>query len=189
MSATGGADAPWSVELEQVVWHHRALRWLEHEAELLDAHRYRDWLGLLDPSIRYVVPTTVTLDRKGVAGGRPPLGGMAHLDEDLYSLEKRVERLEGSHAWTEDPPSRTRRFVTNVRAEHLLTGDPQRDEVAVRSNLLLYRSRGDDREAELVSCERTDLLRSEHGHRWLLVRRSVVLDDAVVRTQNLALPL
>jgi len=44
-----------------------------------------------------------------------PLGEMTHFDEDRYSLEKRVERLEGDHAWTEDPPSRARRFVTNVR--------------------------------------------------------------------------
>ena len=40
---------------------------------------------------------------------------MAHFDEDRYSLEKRVERLDGDHAWTEDPPSRTRHFVTNVQ--------------------------------------------------------------------------
>ena len=40
---------------------------------------------------------------------------MAHFDEDRYALDKRVERLLTEHAWTEDPPSRTRHLVTNVR--------------------------------------------------------------------------
>ena len=43
------------------------------------------------------------------------LDDMDHIDEDRYSLDKRVERFETEHAWTEDPPSRTRHYVTNVR--------------------------------------------------------------------------
>ena len=106
---------------------------------------------------------------------------MDHFDEDRYSLEKRLERLEGDHAWTEDPPSRTRRFVTNVRVSPV-----EGVEVEVRSYVLLYRSRGDDRAAEVLSVERTDRLRRD-GESWQLVRRELVVDDAVLRTQNLAL--
>ena len=71
-----------------------------------------------------------------------------------------------SHAWTEDPPSRTRRFVTNVR----VTAPVMDDEVVARSYLLIYRSRGDVRPADLLSAERTDRLRRER--RRLVAGRS-----------------
>jgi phthalate 3,4-dioxygenase beta subunit len=109
---------------------------------------------------------------------------MGHFDEDMYALRKRVQRLATDHAWTEDPPSRTRHFVTNVRTfsgETLLTtGD-----LRVESALLLFRSRGDTREASLISAGRTDLLRATaDGLR--LARREITVDESVLRTQNLA---
>jgi phthalate 3,4-dioxygenase beta subunit len=157
--------------------HHDVVAWLDWEAELLDAYRLREWLDLLAPDVRYRMPVTVTSAR----GGNDARPQMAHFDEDRYSLEKRVERLEGNHAWTEDPPSRTRRFVTNVRVQ------PRRDPAVLtaRSYLLLYRSRGDDRPAELLSASRTDELRKQDGD-WRLAVRDIVVDDAVLRTQNLA---
>jgi phthalate 3,4-dioxygenase subunit beta len=166
--------------------------WLAWEAELLDAGRYREWLGLLADDVRYRMPVSVTRDRHG--GEQDPgamhrdmgamhhdMGAMHHFDEDRYSLEKRVERLEGGHAWTEDPPSRTRRFVTNVR----VVSDAASGDVEVRSYLLLYRSRGDLHPASVLSAERVDGLRRIDGG-WLLAHRDIVLDDAVVRMQNLA---
>ena len=50
----------------------------------------------------------------------------------------------------------------------------------------MYRSRGDDRPAELLSAERTDRLRRVPGG-WVLVRREIAVDDSVLRMQNLAL--
>ena len=108
----------------------------------LDGRRFREWLSLLADDVRYRMPVTVTAMRRT---DHVPLGAMAHFDEDRYSLEKRVERLEGDHAWTEDPPSRARRFVTNVQVAPIDGGD----DVEARSSLLLYRSRGDDRPADV----------------------------------------
>jgi phthalate 3,4-dioxygenase beta subunit len=156
--------------------HFEVACWLDREAELLDEQRFDEWLALLTDDVRYILPTTVTLDR----GSGAALGAMAHFDEDRYSLGQRVERLLGAHAWTEDPPSRTRRFVTNVRVSE------DGSMFSARSYLLLYRSRGDDRPADLVSAERRDLLRRVDGE-LRLARRDVVVDDAVLRTQNLAL--
>ena len=91
--------------------HHDVSCSSAEEAELLDATATTTGSTLLTDDVRYRMPVPVHR-----AGGRPTvLGAMDHFDEDLYSLRKRVERLEGNHAWTEDPPSRTRRFVTNVR--------------------------------------------------------------------------
>ncbi len=112
--------------------------------------------------------------------GFDSLADMGHFDEDMYALHKRVQRLATDHAWTEDPPSRTRHFVTNVR-----TFRHQAGELRVESALLLFRSRGDTREADLVSAGRTDLLR-ETGDGLRLARREIMVDESVLRTQNLA---
>jgi 3-phenylpropionate/cinnamic acid dioxygenase small subunit len=172
--------------------HYDVAGWLDWEAELLDAHRYRDWLSLLAEDVTYRMPVTTTVGR-GDSRSQPV---MDHWDEDLYSLTKRVERLESEHAWTEDPPSRTRRFVTNVR----VAGGSEAGEVEVRSYVLLFRSRGDQRPADLVSVERHDVLRGGDGDGdghsgrspssdgdWQLLRRLITIDESVLRTQNLAL--
>ena len=158
--------------------HRDVEAWLLWEAELLDGRRFRDWLSLVADDVAYVMPVTVTRSRGTAPGGND----MDHLNEDRYALEKRVERLEGDHAWTEDPPSRARRFVSNIRVAPGATND----EVVARSYVLMYRSRGDDRPAELLSAERTDRLRRVPGG-WILVRREIAVDDSVLRMQNLAL--
>ena len=117
-----------------------------------------------------------------VRTGYDELSDMAHFDEDRYALEKRVNRLLTEHVWTEDPPSRTRHLVTNVRT-FPADGDAL---VRVESTVLLFRSRGDDREAEYVCAGRRDRLRRVDGD-LRLCRREVTVDEAVLRTQNLAI--
>lgn len=148
------------------------------EAELLDNRRHAQWLDLLTEDIVYKMPVRVTaantLDDS-------LMDDMDHFDEDRYSLEKRVSRFETEHAWTEDPPSRTRRFVTNVRAYPTdIEG-----ELEVLSSLLLFRSRGDAHEPSLVSAGRRDVLRRVAGA-LKLARRDLAVDESVLRTQNLA---
>jgi phthalate 3,4-dioxygenase beta subunit len=154
--------------------HQAAHQFLVEEAALLDAADYPGWLDLLTDDIRYVMPVRVTTAR-----GAPVSNGMGHFDEDLYALRKRVQRLATDHAWTEDPPSRTRHFVTNVRVFR------HDDGLEVESALLLFRSRGDTRDADLLSAGRTDLLR-ETATGLKLARREITADEAVIRTQNLA---
>jgi phthalate 3,4-dioxygenase beta subunit len=157
--------------------HFRVQQWLVHEAELLDDRRYRDWLALLTDDVVYRMPVRVT---SAHSLDDSTLEDMDHFDEDRYSLGKRVERFETEHAWTEDPPSRTRHYVTNVRVS-----DADGDELIAKSYLLLFRSRGDVREPDLVSAERTDVLRQVDGE-LRLARRDVLVDESVLRTQNLA---
>jgi phthalate 3,4-dioxygenase subunit beta len=157
--------------------HQAAHQFLVEEAVLLDAGDYAGWLGLLCEDIRYVMPVRVTTAR---GAGFDSLADMGHFDEDMYALRKRVQRLATDHAWAEDPPSRTRHFVTNVR-----TFLEQPGEFRVESALLLFRSRGDTREPDLLSAGRTDLLR-ETGDGLRLARREITVDEAVLRTQNLA---
>ena len=157
--------------------HQAAHQFLVEEAALLDAADYPGWLALLTEDIRYLMPVRVTTARGAPASTQP---GMGHFDEDMYALRKRVQRLATDHAWTEDPPSRTRHFVTNIRTFRTTPG-----ELRVESALLLFRSRGDTREADLISAGRTDLLRETAGG-LKLARREITVDEAVLRTQNLA---
>ncbi len=157
--------------------HLEAHQFLVDEAYLLDAQDYEAWLDTLTDDIRYVMPVRVTTAR---GAGFDTSPGMAHFDEDKYSLTQRVARFATEHAWTEDPPSRLRHFITNVRTfveddTHLL----------VESAELLFRSRGDVNESALVSCGREDLLR-RCGDRWKLARRNIFVDESVLRMQNLA---
>jgi 3-phenylpropionate/cinnamic acid dioxygenase small subunit len=157
--------------------HLAAHQFLVEEAALLDAGDYAGWLSLLCEDIRYLMPVRVTTAR---GTGFDSLADMAHFDEDMYALRKRVQRLATDHAWAEDPPSRTRHLVTNIRT---FTGGP--GGLRVESALLLFRSRGDTRAADLLSAGRTDLLR-ETSYGLRLARREITVDESVLRTQNLA---
>jgi phthalate 3,4-dioxygenase subunit beta len=157
--------------------HQAAHQFLVEEAALLDAADYAGWLELLCEDIRYVMPVRVTTAR---GAGFDALTDMGHFDENLYALRKRVQRLATDHAWTEDPPSRTRHFVSNVR-----TFRHGEAELRVESSLLLFRSRGDTRPPDLLSAGRADILR-ETGDGYRLARREIVVDESVLRTQNLA---
>lgn len=149
------------------------------ETYLLDSQTYSEWLELLTEDIHYIMPVRVTT---ALGAGYSTSPGMAHWDEDKYSLSRRVARFETEHAWTEDPPSRLRHFLANVRT--FATDDPRH--LIVESAVLLFRSRGDVNEAAYVSAGREDLLRDEGGV-WKLARRSITVDESVLRIQNLAI--
>lgn len=158
--------------------HLQAHHWLVEEAYILDAQNYEEWLDLLAEDIHYIMPVRVTT---ATSAGYDSAPGMAHFDENKYSLSRRVARFLTEHAWTEDPPSRLRHYVTNVRT----FATDRADELIVDSAVLLYRSRGDVREPAMISAGREDLLRRT-GSGWRLARRTVLVDDSVLRTQNLA---
>lgn len=174
--ATTTHDARTTVERQ-----HAVEQFLFREAELLDTWRLRDWLGMLTDDVTYRVPIRIHKE-VGDTGDRVT-GVMAdsfHLDESRTSLEMRVERIETGFAWAEEPPTRTRHLVGNVRV-----GDEDDRGLAVRSNLLLYHTRWDRPEYTVLSAERHDLLRQD-GDRWLLAHRWAVLDNTVVPTLNLS---
>jgi 3-phenylpropionate/cinnamic acid dioxygenase small subunit len=158
--------------------HFRAQEFMVREAELLDNRRYRDWLALLTDDVIYRMPVRVTAAHSLEDS---VLHDMHHFDEDHYSLEKRVERFETEHAFTEDPPSRTRHFVTNLRTR-LGAAD---GELVAQTYVLVFRSRLDVREPSWLAGERTDVLRVADGE-LRLAHREILVDESVLRTQNLA---
>jgi phthalate 3,4-dioxygenase subunit beta len=159
--------------------HLQAHRWLVDEAWLLDAQDYTAWLETLTDDIHYLMPVRVTT---ALGAGFDTSPGMAHFDENKYSLSRRVARFLTEHAWTEDPPSRLRHHLSNVRT--FATTDTKH--LVVESATLLFRNRGDVHPGSLVSAGREDLLRNT-ADGWKLARRTILVDESVIRMQNLAI--
>lgn len=147
------------------------------EAGLLDTNRFPEWMELLAEDLQYEVPIRLTRERTARDLEFSPTG--YHMLETRGSLQTRVNRLLTEHAWAEDPPSRTTRFVTNVRLAAL-----DGESASVDSNLLLYRSQGDRVEYDLLVGTRSDVLRRVNGD-WKLARRRVLLAHTTLGTANL----
>lgn len=146
------------------------------EAALLDDGRFAEWLELFTDDVTYTAPLRVT--RK--SGNPDVVEEMTWYDDNRHSLGLRVERLATDVAWSEDPRSMTRRFVTNLRIT------PVGDEYQAMSNLLVFRSRGDQGSYDLIGCERTDRLRRSGGELRICARR-VLIDQASLGTKNLGI--
>jgi|HubBroStandDraft_4_1064222.scaffolds.fasta_scaffold452062_2 ethylbenzene dioxygenase beta subunit len=158
-------------------------RWLYREAELLDGGREREWLEtMVSRDISYQMPIRQTTAR---AAGRGFAGGGFHLNEDYASLQTRVRRNESPSAWTEDPPPRTRRFVTNIQVAQDANPSGQAGRIRVRSNLLVFRTRYDQTEPHLLAGERRDVLVAAAGGLRLLTRE-ILLDHSVLGVPNLS---
>ena len=177
MTASALTTAPLSIASPE---HVEAADVLAVEAELLDDLREREWLEtMVSQDIVYQLPLRETVER---ARGRGFVPGTYHLNENYGSLSSKVARNETKYAWAEDPPSRVRHFVTNVRVRR----HADADKLAVRSNLLIYRTRQDHTVPQILSGERHDVLRREaEGLR--LLERVVYLDLTVIGTHNLSI--
>ncbi|AOI61934.1 3-phenylpropionate dioxygenase [Burkholderia diffusa] len=168
--------APATVEL-----HHDITQFLYREAEYLDAWRFRDWLALLADDVRYTMRTTVnaqTRDRR--KGVQPPTTWI--FNDTKAQLERRIARLETGMAWAEEPPSRTRHLITNVRIEP--AGEP--GEFDVQINYLLYRSQKERDETFYVGARRDRVRRTGSVAGWQVCRREIMLDQAVLSSHNLS---
>ena len=151
---------------------------LYYEAQLLDRRKLNAWLELLTDDIVYrvVAPTVSALEDEDQTPE------VLFMDEDRASLRTRVLQLSTpEYTVAENPPSITRRFVTNIFA----TKGGRTGQFVVTSNLLLYRSRGSREAPYLFSAERQDALQRA-GDRLRIARRSVRLDEAVLGTRNMS---
>ncbi len=183
-----GLDTATDVGVAEVLRHHRVSAFLTAEAELLDTWRLRDWLALLTDDVIYQVPIRihkeVTEDSGRVTGVRTD---SFHMDENRASLEMRVDRIETGFAWAEEPPTRVRHLIGNVRVDDAGEGEGA-GAVAVRSNVLLYHTRWDRPEYHVLSAERHDVLveAPDTPLGWQLARRVAVLDNTVIPVLNMS---
>lgn len=164
---------------ERMLLKHEAEEFLYHEADLLDSRRLDEWLDLLTEDIHYWMPIRRTTTAREVDREFTGPGGMAFFDDDKAMLTLRVERLSVGRAWAEDPPSRTRRLVTNIRIL-----DVTDNEMTVACNFQLYRTRLNSEEDSWIG-RREDLLRRT-GNGFKLARRHIYLEQTVILSQNMS---
>jgi 3-phenylpropionate/cinnamic acid dioxygenase small subunit len=152
---------------------------LYREALALDERRFRDWLDMFDEDSHYEMPVRVTREKFA----EWELSPTARIfDDNKQTLTIRVQRLETDFAWAEQPPSRTRHYITNILVEQTDTADLY----LVRSNSLVYRSRGEHTDADLFSAQRRDRVRRT-GQGWRFVHRWAALDQSTIAAHNLSI--
>lgn len=153
-------------------------QFLYREAEIVDERRFEEWFELFTDDLEYEIPLRVT--RESQASELDHSGSVIH--DTKATLGIRVQRLGTEYAWAEQPPSRTRHYVSNVR----VTPRESSNELDVRSNLLVYRNRGDATSYDLYSADRRDILRAQDGE-WRIARRYVVLDQSSIAGNSLSI--
>ena len=167
-------------------------QFLYREARLLDNRQLHQWAELLADDLRYWMPLRSNVypsTSKSIASldearqeerEFTESHELAVMDETRDTLLRRIERLDSGFAWAEDPPSRTRHFISNVEVEP--TDSP--GEVRAFSNFIMYRTRG-EREEDFYVGSREDILRrSDNG--WRLAYRKIVLDQTVLSAKNVS---
>ena len=166
---------PGSAELQYEVE-----QFLYDEAALLDQHRYRDWLDLWTEDAHYWMPLRMTVGVGRESEEWTQEHENSYFDDDKPMLEQRVAKLETGYSWAEDPPSRTRRIVSNVRVQ-----DGEQDgEFLVECNFIVYRNRMATDEDWWVG-RREDRLRRVDGH-WRIAQRKIFLEQTTLMSKNLS---
>ena len=154
------------------------------EAALLDGREYRAWFALLADDIRYRMPLRFNRNQRE---RNDELSADHHsflFDDDKASLDMRIKRLETGMAWAEEPPSRTRHIISNVRVR---SDTDKPGKVFAESYFHLYRSRLERQVDQLVGARYDCLRRTDGDVRWLIVDRYIVLDQSTVLANNLSM--
>jgi len=139
---------------------------LYREARHLDDLRYQDWLAMLDENATYWIPCN--------GEGNDPNREISLVFDDRKRLTDRIGRLESGLAHAQNPPSKTKRLVSNVQIENATE-----DAATVLSGLILYELR---RGKERIFAGRYEhRLRLINGE-WKIASKKVVLmnNDEVI---------
>lgn len=147
-------------------------RFLFDEAELLDRWQLVDWEKLLTPDMRYLVPPLGVENAHDLSSDTT----LFVIADDRAALAARIERLSGKAAWCEQPRSRLRRMISNVRILGEAAG-----ELEVSANFCVYRVRRTEI-TDYVGQYRYRLLRD--GLTFRIRCKTVLLDIDVLRGQG-----
>ena len=162
-----------------VFLQHEVEQFYFDEAAILDDRRFSEWPDLFTDDVRYWMPIRRTLTTDQIDQEFTKLGENALFDESKAQLETRVAKLATGYSWSEDPPSRTRHVVSNIRVVK-----DEADELTVESDFILYRGRYDADEDMWIGMRR-DVLRRVDGN-LKVAQRAILLDQTVILSKNLS---
>ena len=137
------------------------------EADLLDSWRLDEWLALFDQERGgYYMPATDCPDGD-------PATSLFLIADDMPKLRSRVEQLMSGLTWAENPRSRTRHMVNNVRIVGRDGGV-----VSVKANFLVFRMRFQNIDPYIGSYHHKLI---PHDRTFRILERRVVLDLEALR--------
>ena len=172
-----------SEDLARLLLKDEIEQFLYHEAELLDARRYEEWLALFAEDAQYFMPM-----RRNVPHDEPEReftragSDVNWFDEGKDTLTRRVKQILTGVHWAEEPPSRICHMISNVQVVIAPPGASS-GEVTVKSRFLVYRNRVET-ETDFLVGKREDVLRRVNGG-WQIARRKIILDQNVLLAKNL----
>ena len=136
------------------------------EARLLDERRYAEWLAMLTADASYWIPQN--------GEGGDPSHEISIVYDDAARLQDRVARLGTGMAHAQNPPSKTRRFISNVQIV-----ETEENRATISSVFLMYELR---RGRERIFAGRYEhRMRYEDG-RWKIAAKKagLVNNDEVI---------
>lgn len=147
---------------------HEVEQFLFREADLLDTRRFDDWLALFAEDATYLSPIVPV---QQVPRAVPENEGFSIFNEKKSFLELRIKRLATRFAHAEQPPSRTRHLLSNVR----VATDDAVGTIVADVNFIVFQSRLEDTEAFFVGARQDTLVRESGQLR--IRRRRIVFDQ------------
>lgn len=134
-------------------------QFLYREAWLLDHREFEAWLHLFTDDALYWIPN--------LREDSDPTEDGVIIYERKPEMEARVARLLHPAAYTQEPPPRTRHFITNVWLKEVQPSGAQ-----VSCNFIVYVSRMQQCAQFVGSCEY--ILRRENGQ-WRIQQKKIFL--------------
>src|SRR5437764_14340749 len=85
------------------------------ESELLDDRRLDEWLELWTDDCHYWMPIRSTRVRGDEEHELTNESENSYFDDDKQVMRQRVAKVETRFSWSEEPPSRPRHLLSNIR--------------------------------------------------------------------------
>ncbi len=161
--------------LERLLLREEIEQFLYMEAELLDTRQFNEWIELIADDIHYHMPI-----RRNVKFGEQQRENsdasseISWFDEGKRTLAGRVRQINTGVHWCEEPFSRIRHIISNVRIVEV-----NGDEVRVNSNFFVWQNRLQT-EVNMFVGRREDVLRRDPDTGWKIAKRLILLDQNVL---------
>jgi 3-phenylpropionate/cinnamic acid dioxygenase small subunit len=118
-----------------MITHSDLIAFVYREARLLDEQHFEQWLDLFTPDGRYWMPLEYgQTDRRLTA---------SLMDEDLFLLRLRVERLKGNRTYSQKPKSRCHHVLQQPQVDVF---DPEANRYVVRTAMNYIEARLDQQD-------------------------------------------
>jgi ethylbenzene dioxygenase subunit beta len=150
-------------------------QFLIHEAALLDARKFRDWMALFADDGIYWVPA--------VPDQQSPFDQASLFYDDRELMKTRVERLEHPRIHVQTPPSRTAHLIGNIVIEE---ANESKGEYVIGSTVIMVEFRDD---AQRLFAGRQQHRLQREGNSFRIVQKRVDLINCDSAFEAMAVPI